>query len=64
MTAISVVFATGLVSGFAFGYAVRAAISFRHHRAAMKRRYGVALFIILSLTQRLMEVGTNGDSVI
>src|SRR5215831_793212 len=34
-----VVFAIGLVSGFALGYAVRAAISFRHHQAAMKRRY-------------------------
>jgi hypothetical protein len=34
-----VVFAIGLVSGFVLGYAVRAAISFRHHRAAIKRRY-------------------------
>jgi hypothetical protein len=34
-----VVFAIGLVSGFALGYAVRAAISFRRHQAAIKRRY-------------------------
>jgi hypothetical protein len=39
MTDISVVFAIGLAVGFAVGYAVRAAISLRHHRAAMKRRY-------------------------
>jgi hypothetical protein len=32
-------FAIGLVSGFTLGYAVRAAISFRHHQAAIKRRY-------------------------
>jgi hypothetical protein len=39
MTVISVVFASGLVIGFAVGYAVRAAISFRHRQAAIKRRY-------------------------
>jgi len=33
------VFAIGLVSGFALGYGVRAAISFRHRQAAIKRRY-------------------------
>jgi hypothetical protein len=32
-------FAIGLVSGFALKYAVRLATPFRHHRAAMKRRY-------------------------
>jgi len=39
MTGLSVVFAIGLAVGFAVGYAVRAAISFRHHQAAIKRRY-------------------------
>jgi len=39
MMDILIVFAVGLVSGFALGYAVRAAISFRHHQAAIKRRY-------------------------
>jgi hypothetical protein len=34
-----VVFAIGVVSGFALGYAIRAAISFRNHQAASKRRY-------------------------
>jgi hypothetical protein len=34
-----VVFAIGLGSGFALGYAVRAAMSYRHRQAAMKRRY-------------------------
>jgi hypothetical protein len=33
-----VVFAIGL-GGFALGYAVRAAMSYRHRQAAMKRRY-------------------------
>jgi len=36
MTVISLVFAIGLVSGFALGYAVRAVISYR---PAIKRRY-------------------------
>jgi hypothetical protein len=34
-----VVFAIGLISGLVLGYAVRAAISLRHRRAAMRRRY-------------------------
>jgi hypothetical protein len=39
MTYVSAVFAAGLAVGFAVGYAVRAGISLRHRRAAMKRRY-------------------------
>jgi hypothetical protein len=40
MTDILVVlFPIGLAAGFAVGYAVRAAISLRHHQAAMRRRY-------------------------
>jgi hypothetical protein len=39
MTYISAVFAVGLAAGFTVGYAFRAAISLRHRRAAMKRRY-------------------------
>jgi hypothetical protein len=39
MTGILVVFAIGLVSGFALGYAVRAAISFRHRQAATNDAY-------------------------
>jgi uncharacterized membrane protein (Fun14 family) len=39
MTDILLVFAIGQIIGFALGYAVRAAISFRHRQAAMKRRY-------------------------
>ena len=35
----TVVFLIALLSGFALGYAVRAAMSLRRHRAAMKRRY-------------------------
>jgi len=34
-----VVFAFGLCGGFALGYAARAAMSYRHRQAAMKRRY-------------------------
>jgi hypothetical protein len=39
MTDILVVFAIGLIIGFALGYAIRAAITFRHRQAAIKRRY-------------------------
>jgi hypothetical protein len=39
MTDAVVVFAIGLIIGFALGYAVRAAISFRRHQTAVRRRY-------------------------
>ena len=44
MTDILVVLAIGLAAGFAVGYAVRAAISLRHHQAAMRRRYLLSLW--------------------
>ena len=34
-----VVFAIGLGCGFALGYTVRAAMSYRHRQSAMKQRY-------------------------
>ena len=40
---MTVVFAVGLAVGVAVGYAVRAAISLRHRRAAMKRRFSIAV---------------------